>query len=202
MSKPKKKVSKFTLEGRFIGFVGDPEKRPKRLRLFAAEGEHYIKLSKDLRRSLPEILVPGDWIEISGKKTFKGKSGKLKLKAERVQQAAPGKSEGVFQPQVAPQKTKDCIMVCQKSSCCKRGAKEVFQAVNDSLQKYGLQEQVAAKGTGCMKQCKKGPCVVFMPDKSRYINTEPKNIPMLIEKHFAAKLKPAASEESDSSVVV
>jgi (2Fe-2S) ferredoxin len=184
------KVSTFRLEGRFVGFVGDLEEKPKRLRVATAEGERYIKLSKELRSSLREVLEPGDWIQISGEQKYKYKTGELKLKAFQLKLTAPIQQERVFQPPVAAPRTKACVMVCQKSSCRKRGAGEVCQAVTESLRDRGLEDQVAIKGTGCMKQCKSGPCVVFMPDKSRYTGVVPKEVPTLIEKHFAAKLKP------------
>ncbi len=85
-------------------------------------------------------------------------------------------------------------MVCQKSACRKRGSDEVCEAITQSLRDRGLDDEVALKGTGCMKQCKQGPCAVFMPDKSRYTGLAPKDIDKLIEKHFAAKLKPERSE--------
>lgn len=83
-------------------------------------------------------------------------------------------------------------MVCQKSSCRKRGAADVSQAINATLDAKGLTDEIAIKGTGCMKQCKKGPCAVFMPDKERYVKMKPKQVPELIEKHFPAKLQPEA----------
>jgi hypothetical protein len=92
-------VSTFSLEGRFVGFVGDVEERPKRLRVATSEGERYIKLSKEVRGSLCEVLVPGDWIEISGEQKRKEKTGELKLKAFQVKLTAPViKQERVFQP--------------------------------------------------------------------------------------------------------
>jgi len=188
-------VSTFSLEGRFVGFVGDVEERPKRLRVATSEGERYIKLSKEVRGSLCEVLVPGDWIEISGEQKRKQKTGELKLKAFQVKLTAPViKQERVFQPPVAAPRTKACVMVCQKSSCRRRGAGEVCQAVIESLRDRGLEDQVAIKGTGCMKQCKAGPCVVVMPDKSRYTGVDPKEVNTLVEKHFAAKLKPEVSK--------
>jgi (2Fe-2S) ferredoxin len=51
-----------------------------------------------------------------------------------------------------------------------------------------------------MKQCKTGPCVVFMPDKSRYTGVAPKEVSTLVEKHFAAKLKPVERESQLSTV--
>ena len=190
MSKSNKVVSNFSLEGRFVSFVGDVEDKTKWIKIATSEGERYIKLSKELRGNLPRLLQAGDWLQISGKLKLNYDTGELKLKAYQVTLTAPTIREPASHPPVAASKTKDCVMVCQKSSCQKRGAGEVCQAVAQSLRDRGLEEQVVLKGTGCMKECKRGPCVVFMPDKSRYIGISPTEIPMLIEKHFAAKLRP------------
>ncbi|MEO8892019.1 MAG: (2Fe-2S) ferredoxin domain-containing protein [Coleofasciculaceae cyanobacterium] len=193
------KISTFNLEGRFIGFVGELETKPKRLRLATAEGERYIKLEKELRSSLYEALTPGDWLQISGEQKYKYKTGELKLKAEQVTLKAANPQEKVFQPAVAAPKTKACVMVCQKSSCCKRGASQVLGALTESIRTRGLEDQVAIKGTGCMKQCKSGPCVVFMPDKSRYTKVAPKAVLELVDKHFAAQLKPETTDKPSTS---
>lgn len=192
--KKEKDVLRFSLEGRFVGFVGDLEEKPKRIRLATAEGERYIKLSKDLRGVLREVLQPGDWIQLSGEQKHNYKTGELKLKADHVNFKAPNHQQNVFQPPLDAPKTKACVMVCQKSSCRKRGAGEVCQAVTASLRDRGLEDQVAIKGTGCMKQCKSGPCVVFMPDKSRYTGVAVKEVQILVEKHFAAKLRPEGNK--------
>lgn len=190
----------FRLEGRFVGFVGNVGEKPKRLKLATAKGEREIKLSKELRISLREALQAGDWIEISGIQKLKQKTGELKLKAYYVKLKAPNPQQQALQPAVAAPKAKACVMVCQKSSCRKRGAEEVCGAITASLRDRGLEDQVAIKGTGCMKQCKSGPCVIFMPDKSRYSGVAPKQVAGLIEKHFAAKLKPEGNKPELSGV--
>ena len=181
----KEKKSRFSLEGRFIGFVGDLGKPPKRILVATSDGERNIKLLKKLRGSVVEVLEPGDWVQISGKQKYKRKTGKLKLKAQQLQSMAPvqHKKSG-SSPAVAAPKTKACVLVCQKSSCRKRGSSKVSQSIVNYLRDRGWENQVAIKGTGCMKQCKKGPCVVFMPDKSRYVNVDPKQVPTLMEKHL------------------
>ncbi len=183
-------ASYFSLEGRFVGFVGDVEEKPKRIRVATAEGERYIKLSKELRVPMREVLQPGDWIQIFGKQKYNYKTGEVKLKAYQVKLTASVQPENVPQPPVAAPKTKASVMVCQKSSCRKRGADKVCQAITQSLRDRGLEDQVAIKRTGCMKQCDNGPCVVFMPDKSRYVGVAPKQVHTLVDKHFtAANLK-------------
>jgi (2Fe-2S) ferredoxin len=195
-----KKVSAFSLEGRFIGFVGELEEKPKRIKLATSEGERYIKLSKELRHSLRETLQPGDWLRISGEQEYKYKTGELKLKAFQATLKAPSTQQKACQPKLAVPKTKACVMVCQKSACCKRGAREVVESLSESLRDRGLKEQVTIKGTGCMKQCKTGPCVVFLPDKSRYTKVAPKEVIGLVDKHFAAQIKPESSKLELSGV--
>ncbi len=192
-------ISNFSLEGHFVGFVGDFEEHPKRIKVSTTEGDRYIKLSKQLRSELRGVLQAGDWVQVSGELKRKSKTGEVKLKAYQLKLMVPAKREPVVQPPAAS-RTKACVMVCQKSSCQKRGAGEVCQAVTQSLRDRGLEDQVALKGTGCMKECKKGPCVVFMPDKSRYTGVSPNEIPTLIEKHFAAKLRPEQSKPELSPV--
>ena len=176
--------SRFTLEGRFVGFVGNFGKKPKRIRVATAAGAHDIKLAKELRCSLSGVLEPGNWLQIAGKQKYKKKTGKLKLKADQINSITPVQPKSVSPSPMDAPKTKACVMVCQKSSCRKRGGSQVSQSVANYLQERGWQNEVGIKGTGCMKQCKQGPCVVFMPDKSRYINVHPKQVPILMEKHL------------------
>ena len=240
------KVSPFYLEGQFVGFLDAFKEKPKCIRVATAQGERLIKLAKELRYSMGEVLQPGDWVEILGEQKLKYKTGELKLKAYQVRVLAsvrkelekegngeihrstdtekisakghpfelsapnclPSSYSSLSQaspspdnrPPVAAPQTKTCVMVCQKSSCRKRGADQVCQAITESLRDRGLEEQIAIKPTGCMKQCKQGPCVVFMPDKSRYIGVSPNEINQLVEKHFAAKLKPEGSKPNLSPV--
>ncbi|MEW6493356.1 MAG: (2Fe-2S) ferredoxin domain-containing protein [Cyanobacteriota bacterium] len=217
------KVAFFSLEGRFVSFADDREEKFKRIKVATAQGEYCIKLSKELRGYLRGVLQPGDWVQVIGKQKLKDKTGELKLRAFQVRLTPPAKHhrelhtdhennktgrkpeaehivEKLSPPSPAASKTKDCIMVCQKSSCRKRGADRVCQAITESLRDRGLEDQVALKGTGCMKQCKQGPCVVFMPDKSRYAGVTPKDINQLVDKHFTAKLKPEGSEPELSPV--
>lgn len=77
------------------------------------------------------------------------------------------------------------ILVCQKSDCQKRGGRAICQALETALSDRGLEDHVTIQGTGCLKQCKAGPNIILMPDKTRYSRIEPAKIPGIIEKHFA-----------------
>ena len=83
------KVLPFYLEGQFVGFLDEFKPTPKRIRVVTAQGERFIKLAKELRSSMREVLQPGDWVEILGEQKLKYKTGELKLKAYEIHLLEP-----------------------------------------------------------------------------------------------------------------
>lgn len=186
MSKCRSKdVSAFTLEGRFLGFKFEDGSKLKYLRLATSNGEFCIKLCKELRSTFELRLLPGDWLQILGEKKLDRKTGKVKLKAEQVTPATASNEQINVSVKDKRAKTTASILVCQKSSCMKRGGTAVCHALETALSDRGL-DQVAIKGTGCLKQCKAGPNLV-MPDKTRYCRIQAAEIPAMIDKHFTAQ---------------
>lgn len=181
MGKTKQK-SPFTLEGRFLTFLVKDGYKIKALQLATAEGEYVIKLTKEARASIGRVLVPGDWIQVSGQTKVEVETGETQLKAFAIQPTAPNRATAL--PAAKPAQAK--VLVCQKSACRKRGADGICQALRATLDDRGLTEQVTIKQTGCMDRCKAGPNVVVMPDKTRYSRVVPEEIPDLIEQHFGA----------------
>lgn len=187
-----KKVSDFTLEGRFLNFILEDGYKLKYLRIASADGEYWIKPCKELREQELQ-LIPGDWIQVLGERKLDLKTGKLKLKAAQVTRTTPHAPENVTS-KVAPSKKKANILVCQKSSCMKRGGTAVCQALQATLSDRGLENEVAIKGTGCLKQCKAGPNIV-MPDKTRYSRIQAAEIPEVIDRHFTTSCENASKAE-------
>lgn len=202
-----KQVSEFSLEGEILSLIVEDGCKLKYLRIASDRGiEYLVKLCKELRASLSSVLTPGLRVEIAGEKQHNLKNGKIKLKAyslklsgsdDRRQQPLDLANAPVAlvtsPPTTAPEtavtatKTKAKILVCQKSDCQKRGGAAVCKALENALNSRGLEGQVTVVGTGCLKQCKAGPNIVLMPDKTRYSRIKPAEIPALIEKHFTAK---------------
>jgi (2Fe-2S) ferredoxin len=188
MGKKYCQVTDFCLTGQFVGFVLEDDYKIKLLRLETAEGEFWIKLSKEARAGLREVLLPGDWIEVCGERKLDQQTGAVKLKAYRI------KLKAGVQTQIVPLETKAlqpkkkpaCILVCQKSDCCKRGAVEVSQALAQELRDRNLETEVIIKGTGCMKNCKAGPNIV-MPDKTAYRRIDATEVPEILDKHFVTE---------------
>ncbi|MEG4940888.1 (2Fe-2S) ferredoxin domain-containing protein [Microcoleus sp. F4-D5] len=177
--------------------------------------EYLVKLCKELRSFLSPILTPGLKVQIVGEKELNLKNGKIKLKARSLKLAqgnddrshehldstnvpvavwtsddrATGKTQvtspAAAQTVKARAKTQTKILVCQKSDCQKRGAGGVCKALENALNARGLEDQVTVQGTGCLKQCKAGPNIVVMPDKTRYSRIAPAEVPAIIDKHCA-----------------
>lgn len=182
-----KEVSAFSLEGKFLNFELEDGYKRKYLQIGTADGEYRIKLPKYLRSSFELDLKPGDVLQIFGERKFDYKKDSLKLKAERVividrQPLAIAPATPVKQRP----KAKASILVCQKSDCVKRGANGVCKALQASLSDRGLENEVEIKATGCLKQCKAGPNIVVMPDKTRYTRVQTQQVTELIDKHFDA----------------
>ncbi|MEO1428919.1 MAG: (2Fe-2S) ferredoxin domain-containing protein [Cyanobacteria bacterium J06633_8] len=190
-----KETSEFCLQGRFLDFVIKDGYKLKGLLLETSEGERYIKLAKHLRHSFDLRLPPGSWLQVVGEKKYDTKTGEIKLKAEGVM-AARQQAEITQEVLAIPSEKKEeksakppkanSILVCQKSSCMKRGGKKLCQALAASISERGLEGQVAIKGTGCMKKCKAGPNLI-MPDKTRYTKIQAEQVSTLMDKHFGPK---------------
>lgn len=173
----------FSLEGTFLGFVREDNKI-KYLRVAVAANELTVKLSKELRKKLYQILMPGDWIEVTGERKLKA-GGELKLKALQVNKLAVVVDNTL--PEICgkvsalkPSK----IRVCQGSGCRKRGGKKLLSGLEVALEQLGLRNQVIVEQTGCVKRCSSAPNVV-LPGKNRCGKLHPDAIAQLIEEHFA-----------------
>lgn len=179
--------SKFTLSGRFLTYILSKGCNVKGIRIATSHGEQYIKLAKSLRPACAEILQPGTWIQVQGCQKVNTKTGKVKLKAKTIVPALPGSSSNNMvrpscQPITKTQKGK--IRICQKSSCRKRGSKQVLTALNSALQSSGQDKDIQLQPMGCIGKCKAGPNLVVLPDKTRYTKVKPKNISNILQQHF------------------
>jgi (2Fe-2S) ferredoxin len=186
MSKHEK--TEFCVEGRFLGYEFKDGYKIKQLKVATPDAELWIKMTKSARQTLGRTLLPGDLIRVTGMQKRDRETQQLKFKATWIQpitaEIAP------FEPGVRSQ-PKATILMCQKSSCMKKGGKAICRALDTVLAERGLDRQVTVKGTGCMKACGKGPNLVF-PGKVRYTQIDAEDIPAIVNEHFAPQ--PAALE--------
>lgn len=205
MSKFPKQGIPFESEGQFLGFLPDKDGKLKYLRWQAGADVFSGKIPKSLRSALYRTLKPGDTVQICGEREVDPHKGREKWvlyrvvplgeKAEGMSLTTAPASGGETEP-VVP-KVKGKVLVCQKSDCYRRGAGAVMQALNAHLAAYS--GSICVQGVGCMKDCKRGPHVVFMPDKARYSGVSPQGIPDLLERHFAIASRVQQVETAASS---
>ena len=181
-------VEDFTMEGRLIGFHLEEGYKIKYIKLVTLQGEVLIKLAKKLRFSLVYSLIPGDWLAIKGRKKIHGENGKIKLKADEINKLNSGPNllnnqEIKHQSPRAEKTQQTTIFVCQKSDCCKRGAKAVYAMLQQEISDRSLDSTVNVEKAGCMKQCKAG--VNIKVNKTPYKNVTPDDVNDILDQHFA-----------------
>ena len=192
MFKSNKSYSEFTLKGS-IQNVWMKEGKAKYITVLSHSSLFWVKLSKEVRSAAEATLTPGADVEVRGRKKQDKKTGIIKLKADRITSvnSSSDSISPITQPAartVESSQKPAKILVCQKSDCRRRGSDGICSLLAKELEERGLQDQVTIQKTGCLKQCKAGPNVVMLPDKTRYSNVEPEEIPTLIEQHFNQKV--------------
>ncbi|WP_017328076.1 (2Fe-2S) ferredoxin domain-containing protein [Synechococcus sp. PCC 7336] len=189
-------TSRFAITGRFARFAIEDGFKIKGFYLAVSGEEVYIKLPKRLRYYCADLLVPGALLQVRGKKKVDLKRDRVKLKAEDILSAiaTPGHANGHWSQAIEPARSREdaedvakpqCIRVCQKSSCCKRGGAAVWQALERGIAEAGLGDRVKLKATSCMGKCKAGPNLI-MPGKMRYSHVKAQSVSDLLEEHFTS----------------
>ncbi len=180
-------VSEFTVVGQLDDSISKSGKGIKYLQLTTEEEEYSIKVAKELRSKLTKHLEPGCWLKVTGMRKYELHKGQVKYKAYRVELLAEKLAENFASDTAATSNTakpKAKVLFCHKSTCWKKGGKSTCQLLKTELEKRGIADQVEIKTVGCLKQCKKAPNMVIMPDKARYHHVKPQQVPSFIEKHL------------------
>ncbi|VEP13866.1 conserved hypothetical protein [Hyella patelloides LEGE 07179] len=185
--------STYKIEGEFLGFIPKPGNELKYIRVQVGERIIPIKLAKELRETLGTTLVQGDRLSVLLEQKGSGHISKLKLKTESVEKLSTTTSTQIFESNSVssvsttskPEKIKQGkILVCRKSSCSKRGGKQLYRALTETLSQLGLQDRVSIELTGCQKQCKKAPSLILMPGKAKHAYVDPNDLTSLLKAHY------------------
>jgi (2Fe-2S) ferredoxin len=185
-------IASFNFKGK-LSKIAYKQKKIKYLKLETEQGKYWIKISKQLSKQLVG-LSPGCQLEVEGKVKQDPQTGKTKYKAKRVVILAPEalaklpkvqtKTVSLLPLFESKIKSKAKVLICQKSNCWKKGGQKVFAEIESILSDRGLTEEIPIQKTGCLKQCKKAPALVMMPDKARYNQVKPKQVAKMVEKHL------------------
>jgi (2Fe-2S) ferredoxin len=174
----------FQLEGELIEFIGN-KNEPKALKILVGDRAIKIKLAKESRSHIQSDCVKGDRLQIFGIQKLKEGDDKIKFKAYQIERL----SCSLKCPQTAPKcskiaPTNSKILLCHKSGCAKHGGKEIYRALQEGLEKLGLQEAVKIQTTGCQKRCSQAPNLIMMPSKQKYGRVYPKKINNILREHY------------------
>ena len=178
--------STYQIEGEFLGFLPNSEGKIKHIQVQVGERIIPIKLAKELRETLGRKLVKGDRLSISLEQKGSGLGSKLKLKSDRVTIVNSQDKLLVSESPISKSKKKQQgkILLCRKSSCAKRGGKQLYRALTETLERLQLQDKVKIELTGCQKQCKKAPSLILMPGKVKHAYVNPNDLVFLLETHY------------------
>ena len=76
------------------------------------------------------------------------------------------------------------LMLCTGTGCVAGGAFRIKVALENELQKQGLDKEISVIITGCNGFCGQGPLLVVQPDEVFYGFLNPEDIPVLVQEHF------------------
>lgn len=182
------KTSFHNLEGQFRGFIYKDGYKIKYLRLEVNQKEYWVKVQKEQREELEQVLKPDMWLKLAVIAKVSAKTGKLSLKAESVETRTDINHNFSKQAKATTENKSQspgkCILICQKSNCWKKGGEAVYQELTNNLAKHGLEEEVKVKKTGCLKKCKQGPNLIILPDRAHYTQVPSSKVPHLLEEHL------------------
>jgi (2Fe-2S) ferredoxin len=175
----------FNLVGQLKGLVFQDGYKLKYLRLEVEDREYLIKVRKEQRSQFEQLKPEGIQLKVTGEVNRCHKTGKITLKADDIQVMNPSLMDKHSQE---PKNQTACILICQKSSCWKQGGAAIYAELTENLAKCGLSDQVKIKTTGCLKKCKSGPNLVFMPDRAHYNRVSCQEVPKLLAAHIQKNL--------------
>ncbi len=76
------------------------------------------------------------------------------------------------------------LMLCAGTGCVSNKSFKIQEALEEELNKQGLQDEILVVMTGCNGFCAVGPIMTVQPDGIFYQNLTEEDIPYLVEEHF------------------
>jgi hypothetical protein len=166
--KPQSAMASSNLVGQFVSYELKDGYKVKRLNLLTADGVQSVKLAKEARAALFRLnssttIVPGTLLSLAVEAKFD--DGAIKYKVYDLQILAAATTIDLTNlpatgSDLPPPKTTK-IRVCDRGTCRKRGALEVYAQLQQEITDRGLGDQVVLEKTGCLKDCKHGPNVTI-----------------------------------------
>lgn len=75
------------------------------------------------------------------------------------------------------------LLVCGGTGCTSSDSLVLVDKLNESLEKYGLSQEVEVVVTGCFGFCEKGPIIKVYPDDVFYVSVTPEDAEEIVSEH-------------------
>ena len=76
------------------------------------------------------------------------------------------------------------VLVCGGTGCTSSGSKKVLKALNESLKKYGLEDEILVVRTGCFGLCSLGPIMIVYPEGYFYAQIDSEGVKRVVKEHL------------------
>ncbi len=76
------------------------------------------------------------------------------------------------------------VLICGGTGCTSSGSQSIQKAFADSIEKYGLTEEIKLVQTGCFGLCALGPVVIVHPDGTFYSRVEVGDVDEIVAEHL------------------
>ena len=76
------------------------------------------------------------------------------------------------------------VLICGGTGCTSSGSQTLQKAFNESIEAFGLAEEVKLVQTGCFGLCALGPIVIIYPDGTFYSRVTADDVKEIVEEHL------------------
>lgn len=76
------------------------------------------------------------------------------------------------------------VLVCGGTGCTSSGSKKVLKTLEESLKKYGLEDEILVVRTGCFGLCSLGPIMIVYPEGYFYAQTDSEGVKRIVKEHL------------------
>ena len=206
MSKHHQKLTR-SLTGQFLGW-GDDRTPHQSIKLATASGLQTAKVAKSLRSQIQD-WQPGISLHLLTKQRVNPTTGETRIKVKQLL-TLPSIDIDLHSPEVVTENALPVIdtpielpvtteiaapiaeiLVCQGSSCRRRGSEGICRSMQAYLEQHDLTDRVEIKPVKCLHQCKAAPHAIFtsstavgVPDRTHYRQLQHYQLKAILAKHF------------------
>ena len=76
------------------------------------------------------------------------------------------------------------VLVCGGTGCTSSGSKKVLKVLDESLKKYGLEDEILVVRTGCFGLCSLGPIMIVYPEGYFYAQIDSEGVKRVVKEHL------------------